>query len=576
MARLPVVSGDSNAWGTILNTFLSVALNANGSLKLMINVKDAIWGAAGDGVTDDSTAIAAARSAANAAGGGLVFYPPGIYLTGILTLYSNVHDVGAGIEATTLKLKNGANSDLFSGQTNLINLAAAYNSSGSGVDTGLSNFSIENMTIDGNLANQTAGPSYPIRFYGYNFRLVNLIVKNGYTGGILTDWNGGAFLTSPSNEMESVIDTCKIHENNGIGLEMGGPHDSRMLNTIIFSSQKEGLHIAPNAVGLISTNCHYYKTFSTTDPQVLVEGGYCSFYNCLAEGSSYGQVVFLSNNCLWNGLFYGSGFNNYGIVLGQNAGQTPYYGEILQSAGLTTAAQAAGCSIFGVSTGCQNGALNFVNEANNTIILNDFVATGVYLAGTPATNDSYWIRGNGLTPDGSLAKGGGFQMAAQNSQAFSVFNNAGVRVLSLNTQNNGFTAAGGSQINICSDNAGSVKQLFMDGTNGNLQINGTLAVGPSASAPDPGAGGTVATDSVGMARVNPSGGSRTGCILAAGSRFASQEIWVVNEHATNTITWATQATSHIAGATGSNFILAGDGAQKFVWDSSVSLWFKAS
>ncbi len=95
------------------------------------NVKQ--YGAVGDGVTDDTTAIANARSAANAAGGGTVYYPTGIFISGNQTLYSFVTDLGAGIGATTIKLKNGANTDLFSAQTSLINLSAAF---GSGIDRG--------------------------------------------------------------------------------------------------------------------------------------------------------------------------------------------------------------------------------------------------------------------------------------------------------------------------------------------------------------------------------------------------------------------------------------------------------
>ena len=33
MARLPLVGGDLNTWGTVLNDFLAVSLNADGTLK---------------------------------------------------------------------------------------------------------------------------------------------------------------------------------------------------------------------------------------------------------------------------------------------------------------------------------------------------------------------------------------------------------------------------------------------------------------------------------------------------------------------------------------------------------------
>ena len=47
--------------------------------KDYVSVKDPAFGAVGDGVTDDSTAIAAAITAVKAAGGGVVRFPSGVY-----------------------------------------------------------------------------------------------------------------------------------------------------------------------------------------------------------------------------------------------------------------------------------------------------------------------------------------------------------------------------------------------------------------------------------------------------------------------------------------------------------------
>lgn len=73
--------------GTWINT---VAKN-----DFFYNVK--YYGAKGDGVTDDRAAIQSAVAAANAAGGGIVFFPPGTYLIGNpIVALSNVTFFGCG------------------------------------------------------------------------------------------------------------------------------------------------------------------------------------------------------------------------------------------------------------------------------------------------------------------------------------------------------------------------------------------------------------------------------------------------------------------------------------------------
>src|SRR5436853_2354618 len=97
------------------------------------NVRD--FGAIGDGVSDDTNAITNVINYVNANGGGSVIFPAGTYITGKQLLYSKIHLIGAGIEATTLKLKSGTNADLLQGSANgyggtMVNVAAA-NATGS-------------------------------------------------------------------------------------------------------------------------------------------------------------------------------------------------------------------------------------------------------------------------------------------------------------------------------------------------------------------------------------------------------------------------------------------------------------
>lgn len=70
---------------------------------VLYNVKATAYGATGDGTTDDTSAIAAALTAAQNAGGGIVFFPAGTYkITSKLTPGSKVSLLGAGPAATTI------------------------------------------------------------------------------------------------------------------------------------------------------------------------------------------------------------------------------------------------------------------------------------------------------------------------------------------------------------------------------------------------------------------------------------------------------------------------------------------
>jgi hypothetical protein len=235
------------------------------------------FGAIGDGITDDSAAFNNAINALVAEfGGGKLVVPAGTFLIGsTIKMASSVHLVGAGIDATVLLLKAGVNVDLVNfGTVANINLSAAV---GTGSTGGAFNFSIQDLTLDGNKANQS-GASYCLRGYGYGYIVHNARIRNAFTDGVLVDWNGGA--ASPGNDsMESHWSNVKIHDCGGTGLRIGGPHDSNFVNLQSFANGQHGIHIAPNGTALQFTNCHVWN-IAANQVGWLIYAGYSLFYNC--------------------------------------------------------------------------------------------------------------------------------------------------------------------------------------------------------------------------------------------------------------------------------------------------------
>ncbi|HET8905474.1 MAG TPA: glycosyl hydrolase family 28-related protein [Ktedonobacterales bacterium] len=514
----PDTTGADSAWP--VGTTVQVVFTA-GSLAdlwntvqfLPYNVKS--YGAKGDGTTDDTTPIANARAAA-AVTGGRVYYPPGTYISGPQTIYNNVIDEGDGPESTVIKLKNGANADLFSANAANINLSAA---AGTSSNTAVSHFGFRNITLDGNYANQTIGPCYPIRVYGYGFLFQNLWVRNGYSGGILTDYNG-AF---PGDLLiESTWINVRSYNNKGIttaiGIECGGPHDSRWTNVLSYYNNSHDFHLGPNFGGCQATGCHGWNSglADANSCTWLVEASiYAS--NCEAEGSPYMQLVLLGVGQNWTGgAVYSGGLAGAGIQIGQAAGGTPYTNSTNQSAGAKTSVST---SSYTINTLVENithasGALVFTTDGGGVLTARVLAASGtnVLYSGTPGQKTT----------------------------------------LTLNTQ--GF-------------NSPTPQQLTLYGS-GHSGQGGPYGYGTTASA-DPGNNGTIATTGSAVILLNPAA-AETGLILGSG-QFDGQIVNLINLSAANSLTFAAAITSHVADGVAD--VIAANNARRYVWYSLTALWY---
>lgn len=157
------------------------------------NVK--LFGAKGDGTTDDSSAISDALIYLNSIGGGILFFPSGTYITtNVNIIYSNIHIHGSSKGSTILKRQpNGGSHVLNFGQgTQIYNCSVQHltiegnRGQGTGSGHGIRFERVVNMTVDDIVVQNTTGyglgfqdSSDPAALYEkHNIRISNILVKN--------------------------------------------------------------------------------------------------------------------------------------------------------------------------------------------------------------------------------------------------------------------------------------------------------------------------------------------------------------------------------------------------------------
>jgi hypothetical protein len=267
------------------------------------------------GDTTGATDYAALNTAINAISStsAKIVWQAGTYIINSpLTWYSGHHWYGAGEDATVLQLAASANCDV-------VDSYQFSTMTGTTAGGGVTSCSMEGMTIDGNGSNQTVGSvSWPLRLYGYNYRLENLNVKNGYSGGVWSEWVQGSF-SAPV--MEAVWKAVRVSEYIGgpsptptYGVYFAGPHDTRMSDTFISSLQANhtgngtvfGLFIATAALSMIATNMHIWGRHNYG---IYMQASLCNFSNCYTEGATIANVVLSQRSTYVGGIILGTSGN---------------------------------------------------------------------------------------------------------------------------------------------------------------------------------------------------------------------------------------------------------------------------
>jgi len=389
----------------------TVTTTVQSKLRQTVSVKD--YGAVGNGVANDTTAIQNTISAVGASGGGAVYFPAGTYkITSKLTINDNaVFLVGAGRQASILAPAAMATDHIYFNAVS---------------DGGLSNMAIIPS------AAQT-GTTASINIYNsHNVVLDNFLIFGNCQTGVLCDGGVDQFLTTVSN---FEISNCAIN-----GIQVGTAANFAQ-DTLITGGITAGCYdgiLLVHCSGVYVTNCDLLSstnaglaTFPATSKYVTA----CLFTGVLADSTTVGSgFAFADNggkvtdinmvNC-WaasnklhgvicgaqcdgilisgsriinnqqNGIFLQGG-RNYTIT-GNQIGMNSMQGSAL----FNGIAVAANISHFTIESNFIGGPLGRIG-----VLASNFQNYGVFIAA--GTSNFFSVLGNNLTGNvtGALLNGG--------------------------------------------------------------------------------------------------------------------------------------------------------------------------
>jgi parallel beta-helix repeat protein len=244
------------------------------------------YNATGDGVTDDSSAINAAITAANAAGGGVVLFPEATYIVQNITLKSNVILRGMGY-GTILKLKASTTADVI--KTSGVSDATKITFSG-----------VEHMTIDGNKANQSAGVD--LQQFGVALQFATdcwvdrCWVKNTQRSGIYFSGSRNMVTNCHLSGIGNAGAAGSIIGRTGIAFNTDGtnaPVGSIAKNNRVLSCLEHGIKVYP---GGHNSQINGNYILAAADRGIYFQGcNYCTANDNTIDGAGVNGIFFGEN-----------------------------------------------------------------------------------------------------------------------------------------------------------------------------------------------------------------------------------------------------------------------------------------
>lgn len=452
MSRLPTPGGDDGQWGSILNDFLGVAHQTDGSLKPIarttldsstqtslgkadtavqsvnsktgtsitlnaadvgaqtqtqadaryitlgspfISVKDPAYGAKGDGATDDTAAIQAAVTAAGSTK--LCFFPAGTYIiSSPINLVSGGTYKGAGWNSI-IKQKNSVN------QTRLMQWPSGTNSYCHMAD----------LMIDGNRANNTSVTCYGLYAFALQYSSFhNVRVQQVNGDGWRLDGSSGGFGNTTSTVH---MNSCWAYSNAN--------------NGVVLTSFAADVHILNGDYGFNGASAITMQAGSssiresvlwgtTGGPGLLVGGQSNQITGCNIEGNNqqgvlvneFGSYTLISGckiyansgagNNLYDGVFVNGTVSTIttGVVIEDNfVYANLFVGGTTQNHAINLGANHQLCTVIGNNVGFA-GAQAAWSPSNS--VINGFGQSD-YVADNPGFNPVGLLSGPSVGASGS-------------------------------------------------------------------------------------------------------------------------------------------------------------------------------